>query len=137
MRTGRCSLLIMIGHGLMCKVSGDEFFPGVLIRCYYRKCFRHHFFSASFLTLRKRVAVEYLYVSSRQTTMNEKGSIRKFPFACPVTALPVSYRRCLNSSTALSTTPAGHPGLPAATCVCFVGLLPIKRSVLLILVLRR
>ena len=91
-----------------------------------QKMFHTPFFSSSFLTLRKQVAVEYLYVSSRQTAMNEKGSIRKFPFGCPVTALPVSYRRRLNSCTALSTTPAGHAGLPAATCICFVGLLPVK-----------
>ena len=50
-----------------------------------QKRFQTPFFSSSFLTLRKQVAVEYLYVSSRQTTMNEKGSIRKFPFSCPVT----------------------------------------------------
>ena len=101
---------------------GWGIFPRVLIRCYYRKSFRHHF-SSSFLTLRKQVVVEYLYVSSRQTTMNGKGSIRKFLFTCPVTALPLSYRRRLNLCTALSTIPAAHPGLPAATCICFVGLL--------------
>ena len=40
-----------------------------------------------------------------------------FPVTCPVTALPVSYRRRLNLCIALSTSPPGHPRLPAATCI--------------------
>ena len=55
---------------------------------------------------------------------------------CPVRALPVSCRRRLNLCTALSTSPLGYLGLPAATCICVVGLSPIELSVLFILVLR-
>jgi len=58
-----------------------------------------------------------------------------FSFTCPVTALPVSYRRRLTLCTALSTSPPGHPGLPATTCIYVVGLLPVELNVLFILVL--
>ena len=60
-----------------------------------------------------------------------------FSFTWPVTALPVSYRRRLTLCTTLSTSPPGHPGLPATTCVYVVGLLPVELNILFILVLRR
>ena len=44
-------------------------------------------------------------------------------FTCPVTALPVSYQRRLTLCTALSTTPRGHPGFPAAKHSFYFGLL--------------
>ena len=46
--------------------------------------------------------------------------------------LPVSYRRRLNLCTALSSSQHGHPGVPAATCICVVRLLPIERSVVVV-----
>ena len=49
-----------------------------------------------------------------------------FPFTCPVTAFPVSYRGCLTLSTASSTSPLGHPGLSVAICICVVGLFPLE-----------
>ena len=49
-----------------------------------------------------------------------------FSFTCPVTALPVSYLRRLTLCTTLSTSPPGHPGLPATTCIYVVGLLPVE-----------
>ena len=57
-------------------------------------------------------------------------------FISPVTALPVSYCRCLNLCTALSTSPLGYPGLPAMTCMYVVSLLPIELNILFILVLQ-
>ena len=58
-----------------------------------------------------------------------------FSFTCPVTALPVSYRRRLTLCTALSTSPPGHPGLPVMTCIYVVGLLPVELNFLLLLLL--
>ena len=79
---------------------------------------------------KRMVPVDYSYQSKKQVS----GT---FSFACPVTALPVSYRRRLTLCTALSTSPPGHPCLPAATCMYVVGLLPTELNVLFVFVLRR
>ena len=80
---------------------------------------------------KRMVPVDYSY----QSKTKEVSGI--FYFICPVTALPVSYRIPLTLCTALSTSPPGHPGLPARTCICLVGHLPVELNVLFILVLRR
>ena len=40
-----------------------------------------------------------------------------------------SFARRLTLWTALSTSPPGHPGLPAITCICVVGFLPVELNV--------
>ena len=58
-----------------------------------------------------------MYGSGRLLLSIKKEVSGTFPSTCPVTALPVSYRRRLTQCTALSTTAPGHPGLPAETCI--------------------
>ena len=70
-----------------------------------------------------------MYGSGRLLLSIKKEVSGTFPFTCPVTVLRVSYRRRLNLCIALSSSPPGHPGLPAATCIYIVGLLPVKLNV--------
>ena len=58
------------------------------------------------------------YGSGRLLLLRGRGKKVSGTFTCPITALPVSYCTRLNMCTALSTFPPGHPGLPAATCIC-------------------
>ena len=77
---------------------------------------------------------QHLFKNSFSTTTTTNSGT--FPFTCPVTALPVSYRRSLTLCTALSTSPPGHPALPVATFIDVVSLLAIELNIL-ILVRRR
>ena len=79
--------------------------------------------------LRKQVVLSRIfktYGSGRLLLSIKKEVSGTFSFTCPVTALPVSYRSRLTLCTALSTSPPGHPGLPATTCIYVVGLLPVE-----------
>ena len=73
-----------------------------------------------------------MYSSGRLLLSIKKEVSGTFPFTCSVTVLPVSYCRRLTLCTALSASPPGHPGLPAATCIYVVGLSPIELNVLII-----
>ena len=108
-----------------------------LIRCYYRKYFRHHFLTIMFyLFLPYRPVARHKHTHITQTGLNlwfrqtvptnQKRSIRNLSFY-----LSINSFASLNLCTALSTSPPGHPGLPATACICVVGLLPIDLSVLL------
>ena len=77
---------------------------------------------------KRMVPVDYSYQSKKEVS----GT---FSFACPVTALPVSYRRRLTLCPALSTSPPGHPALPATTYV--VGLLSVEVNFLLLLLKKK
>ena len=74
-----------------------------------------------------------MYGSGRLLLSIKKEVSGTFSFTCPVTALPVSYCRCLTLCTALFTSPPGHPGLPATTCIYVVGLLPVELNFILVL----
>ena len=74
-----------------------------------------------------------MYGSGRLLLSITKEVSGTFSFTCPVTALPVSYCRCLTLCTALFTSPPGHPGLPATTCIYVVGLLPVELNFILVL----
>ena len=68
----------------------------------------------------------------------KKGSIRNFSFYVSSNSfasflLQTSKQLC----TAVSTSPPGHPGLQAMTCICIGDLLPIELVILFILVLRK
>ena len=83
--------------------------------------------------LRKQVALSRIFkrmVPVDYSYQSKKKYPGTFSFTCPVTALPVSYRRRLTLCTALSTSPPGHPGLPATTCIYVVGLLPVELNFL-------
>ena len=120
---------------------GWQFFLSVLIRCYYRKYFSHR------NNNNEKKRKTYRPVAGQKHTLTQTGSnlveylnvwfgglllsIKKevsgtFSFTWPVTALPVSYLRRLTLCTTLSTSPPGHPGLPAMTCIYVVGLLPVE-----------
>ena len=90
-------------------------------------------------TLRKQVVLSRIFKhgAGRLLLSTKKEVSGTFSFTCPVTALPVSYRRRLTLCTALSTSPPGRPGSPATTCICVVGHLPVELNVLFILVLQR
>ena len=86
--TGSCRLLIMLGDGgARCWVTNV---PSVLIRCYHRRYFRHHFL------------IIITYGSDRLLVSMKKEVSGTFPFTCLVTALPVFYRRGPNVRVQLS-----------------------------------
>ena len=89
-------------------------------------CFKYDFSAAliSALALLKYASLSLTVVPLMPRPINQKRNIRNlFPFTCPATVLPVSYRRHLTLCTALSTSPPGHPGLPAETCMSVTTLL--------------
>ena len=125
--TGSCRLLIMIiinnamNRGATCWLT---------IICYYIKYFKHHFlliilfcFCCCFFVFLIKEETTGRW-QARNTHITQTGSCRIFKrmvpvdysyqlekevsgtfyFTCPVTALPVSYRRHLNLFTALSTS---------------------------------
>ena len=95
-----------------------NFSLSVLIRCHYRQYFRHHFI---IIIRRRRNEKKNLPAGGMPETHTQTGSSRifkrmvpadysyqrkkevsrNFPCTCPVTALPVYYRRRLTLCTAL------------------------------------
>ena len=97
---------------------GCRFFLSVLVRCYYRKYFRHRFIiiikrkekknipagGTQKKNRRKQVVVEYQCMVPVNQLLPIKNEVSgTFSFTCPATALPVSYRRGQTLCTALST----------------------------------
>ena len=131
----------MFGGGPRCKVLGDNSFSEywsdpttgnilvTIIIIMKRKEKTTSQWQARNTHLRKQVVLSktFKYMVpvgySYQTKKEVSGT---FSFTCPLTALPVAYRRCLTLCTAVSTSPPGHPGLPATTCIYVVGLLSVK-----------
>ena len=146
---GSCCLLITLSDGLRCKVLGDEFFSQLMDSMLLQEIFQRPFSSnndnkkkrkekptgqwrarnthvtqiVSYRIFKRMVPIDYSYQPKKEY---QEPSL----FTCPVTALSVFNRRRLTLCTALSTSPPGHPGSPAATCIYIFGLLPIELSIL-------
>ena len=81
---------------------------------------------------KRMVPIDYSYQSKKKK--KKKRNVRNLFFylsSNSFASFPSQTSNLVHSSL------AGHPGLPATTCIYLVGLLPVELNVLFILVLRR